>query len=78
MFRRRSTEITESDRPTAPRSRQLRTVLVSLGVVTALAAAGVGSAEIYYRRETQRCVAAKVENDLGSDVGQLLIMPRTT
>ncbi|WP_157187614.1 LmeA family phospholipid-binding protein [Nocardia vinacea] len=68
MFRRRSTEITQSDRPTAPRSRKLRTVLVSLGVVTALAAAGVGSAEIYYRHETQRCVAAQVENDLGSDV----------
>ncbi|MEV5833581.1 DUF2993 domain-containing protein [Nocardia sp. NPDC052112] len=59
---------TGSDRPTAPRARKLRTLLVSLGLVIALAAAGLGAAEFYFRHKTERCIAAQVEADLGSDV----------
>lgn len=50
------------------RRRALRAAVVSLGLVVVLAATGATAAEIYYRQRVEGCVAADVQQELGSRV----------
>ncbi|MCM6774841.1 DUF2993 domain-containing protein [Nocardia sp. CDC159] len=52
-----------------PRTRNVRRIVLILGLVIALALVGTAAAaETYYRRQSSECLAAQVEKDLGSKV----------
>ncbi|MBF6333795.1 DUF2993 domain-containing protein [Nocardia transvalensis] len=52
-----------------PRPRNVRRIVLILGLVLVLAVVGTAAAaETYYRRQNARCIATQVEKDLGSKV----------
>ncbi|MFI5781717.1 DUF2993 domain-containing protein [Nocardia sp. NPDC051570] len=52
-----------------PRTRNVRRIVLILGLVVVLALVGTAvAAETYYRRQSSDCIAAQVDRDLGSKV----------
>ncbi|RDI66365.1 LmeA family phospholipid-binding protein [Nocardia pseudobrasiliensis] len=55
--------------PDAPRTRNVRRIVLILGLVVVLALVGTAAAaETYYRRQSSNCIASQVEKELGSKV----------